>query len=160
MFQRKKHHSGNISHDPTQAQSTQALTHARPAQEPAPTHAHSPTHAPTPSHIPAPSHTCSPNHVLVLLMSLRLLMSLLMHIPLLMALPLLLSLSLLIPLPLLMSLPLHMQNQVVGHQNFISVQQQCDAPKPGGSLIARQPAENLYISYHETHASKNGLLGP
>ena len=27
----------------------------------------------------------------------------------------------------------------------------CDAPKPGGPLTTRQPAENLYISYHETH---------
>ena len=26
----------------------------------------------------------------------------------------------------------------------------CDAPKPGGPLTTRQPAENLYISYHET----------
>ena len=27
----------------------------------------------------------------------------------------------------------------------------CDAPKPGGPLTTRQPAENLYISDHETH---------
>ena len=27
----------------------------------------------------------------------------------------------------------------------------CDAPKPGGPLTTHQPAENLYISYHETH---------
>ena len=27
----------------------------------------------------------------------------------------------------------------------------CDAPKPGGPLTTRQPVENLYISYHETH---------
>ena len=26
-----------------------------------------------------------------------------------------------------------------------------DAPKPGGLLTTRQPAENLYVSYHETH---------
>ena len=30
-------------------------------------------------------------------------------------------------------------------------QEECDAPKPGGPLTTRQPAENLYISYHETH---------
>ena len=27
----------------------------------------------------------------------------------------------------------------------------CDAPKPGGPLTTRQPAENLFVSYHETH---------
>ena len=27
----------------------------------------------------------------------------------------------------------------------------CDAPKPRGPLTTRQPAENLYVSYHETH---------
>ena len=27
----------------------------------------------------------------------------------------------------------------------------CDAPKPGCPLTTRQPAENLYVSYHETH---------
>ena len=27
----------------------------------------------------------------------------------------------------------------------------CDAPNPGGPLTTRQPAKNLYISYHETH---------
>ena len=27
----------------------------------------------------------------------------------------------------------------------------CDAPKPGGPLTTRQPAENLYVSYRETH---------
>ena len=27
----------------------------------------------------------------------------------------------------------------------------CDAPKPGGPLTTRQPVENLYVSYHETH---------
>ena len=27
----------------------------------------------------------------------------------------------------------------------------CDAPKPGGPLTTRQPAENLCISYHETY---------
>ena len=26
-----------------------------------------------------------------------------------------------------------------------------DAPKPGGPLTTRQPAENLYVLYHETH---------
>ena len=27
----------------------------------------------------------------------------------------------------------------------------CDAPKPGGPLTTRQPTENLYVSYRETH---------
>ena len=27
----------------------------------------------------------------------------------------------------------------------------CDAPKPGGPLTTRQPAEFLYVSYRETH---------
>ena len=27
----------------------------------------------------------------------------------------------------------------------------CDAPKPGCPLTTRQPAENLCVSYHETH---------
>ena len=27
----------------------------------------------------------------------------------------------------------------------------CDAPKFGGPSTTRQPAENLYVSYHETH---------
>ena len=27
----------------------------------------------------------------------------------------------------------------------------CDAPKPKGPLTTRQPAENLNVSYHETH---------
>ena len=27
----------------------------------------------------------------------------------------------------------------------------CDAPKPGCPLTTRQPAENLYVSYRETH---------
>ena len=27
----------------------------------------------------------------------------------------------------------------------------CDVPKPGGPLTTRQPAEILYVSYHETH---------
>ena len=30
----------------------------------------------------------------------------------------------------------------------------CDAPKPGCPLTTRQPAENLYVSYYETHTSK------
>ena len=36
--------------------------------------------------------------------------------------------------------------QIVRHVNLV-----CDAPKPGGPLTTRQPAENLYISYHEMH---------
>ena len=28
----------------------------------------------------------------------------------------------------------------------------CDAPNPGCPLTTRQPAENLFVSYHETHA--------
>ena len=28
---------------------------------------------------------------------------------------------------------------------------ECDAPKPGGPWTARQPAENLFVSYRETH---------
>ena len=28
---------------------------------------------------------------------------------------------------------------------------ECDAPNPGGLLTTRQPAKNLYVSYHETH---------
>ena len=27
----------------------------------------------------------------------------------------------------------------------------CDAPNPGCPLTTRQPAENLYVSYRETH---------
>ena len=27
----------------------------------------------------------------------------------------------------------------------------CDAPNPGCPLTTRQPAENLYVLYHETH---------
>ena len=27
----------------------------------------------------------------------------------------------------------------------------CDAPKPEGPLTTHQPAENLYVSYRETH---------
>ena len=27
----------------------------------------------------------------------------------------------------------------------------CDTPIPGCPLTTRQPAENLYVSYHETH---------
>ena len=27
----------------------------------------------------------------------------------------------------------------------------CDASNPGGPLTTRQPVENLYVSYHETH---------
>ena len=27
----------------------------------------------------------------------------------------------------------------------------CDAPKPGCPLTTHQPAENLYVSYYETH---------
>ena len=35
----------------------------------------------------------------------------------------------------------------------------CDAPKPGGPLTTRQPAEFLYVSYRETHTRVKMPLG-
>ena len=31
------------------------------------------------------------------------------------------------------------------------MEMKCDAPKPEGPLTTCQPAENLFVSYHETH---------
>ena len=48
-------------------------------------------------------------------------------------------------------------------QNTLTIKKKktiCDAPISRCPLTTRQPAENLCISYHETHTSKNGHISP
>ena len=41
--------------------------------------------------------------------------------------------------------------KITSKKNILLEKWVCDAPKPGGPLTTRQPAENLYVSYYETH---------
>ena len=51
--------------------------------------------------------------------------------------------------------PMFYRNSVVCFQEQIvfvlKTDYFCDAPNSGGLLTTRQPTENLYVSYHETH---------
>ena len=49
--------------------------------------------------------------------------------------------------------PRHMRRDCPRRQrpHGIEAEHTCDAPNPGCPLTTRQPAENLYVSYRETH---------